>query len=455
MVNLNKDHMNELYSKIHDERQCVTSKSLCIDLGITRRDASQLLEAVPTSFNQGDECVYEVTRCVWKKTDGKSVASLRKCEVKASKSSERRTNPQGSIYSIALLTSQNGAASLQSGHAYTMTLLRDALLQQGASPAILCPDLACDCILPADEVRVQDTDESRRARIGGMTTAENGKNRSSIQAVKSVRSSKLATPSTTVIKPKKVNMTAASFFGTTNSKFVKKAESGKVVPKGSKKNDKINNKFERNERIAEENEEKVVTSTTRKSGKRASTKKRKEKDISKTVGNADDFVGDEDEDDDFVKEDEQRQRRNAVAARKSVRETAEKKTLKKPQRRIPPPEDDTDADTVADEMGHTVEGAMDTYAAPKTDGGQKGGSKRRKQVLEEKTSVDENGFLRTEVVPVWKEVPDVEEKKANPSRPHVRSGKTNAVGHTKAGVKKDGKMMKQQALFGFFKPKNK
>merc|ERR1719148_180610 len=90
-------------------------------------------------------------------------------------------------------------------------------------------------------------------------------------------------------------MTAASFFGTTNSKFVKKAESGKVVPKGSKKNDKINNKFERNERIAEENEEKVVTSTTRKSGKRASTKKRKEKDISKTVGNADDFVGDEDE----------------------------------------------------------------------------------------------------------------------------------------------------------------
>lgn len=79
MVDLNKDHMDELYSKIHDERQCVTSKSLCIDLGITRRNASQLLEAVLTSFNQDAECVYEVTRCVWKRTDGKSGGFPKNC----------------------------------------------------------------------------------------------------------------------------------------------------------------------------------------------------------------------------------------------------------------------------------------------------------------------------------------------------------------------------------------
>jgi len=444
MVDLNKDHMDELYSKIHDERQCVTSKSLCIDLGITRRNASQLLEAVLTSFNQDAECVYEVTRCVWKRTDGKSVARLRKRDVKASKS-EPRSNPQGSIYSIALLTSQNGAASFLSGHVYTMTLLRDALLQQGAPPAILCPDIACDCILPAEEVRVRDTGEPRRARIVGMATGENAKNKSAKPVVKSVRSSKVGASSTSVIRSKKVNMTAASFFGSTNSSSVKKAEGCKTVLNDTKKNVKISKKSENDEdRTTEEKEEKAVTRTKRKSGKRVSTKKRKEKDISKSVGNADDFVGDEDEDDDFIKEDEQRQRRNAVAARKSVRETAEKKPQKKPQRRIPPTDDNS-----ADEIEEMVEGAMDTYATPKTDGGQKVGAKQKKRVLEEKTTVDENGFLRTETVTVWKEMSDVEEKKANSSRPPSRS----AVGNKKAVVKKNVKNMKQQGLFGFFTAK--
>lgn len=73
--------MEELYSKIHDERKCVTTKSLSLEMGISRKEAASLLEAVPyyhlEQCEEGkekelDDIVYDVTRLVWvKKDDGK------------------------------------------------------------------------------------------------------------------------------------------------------------------------------------------------------------------------------------------------------------------------------------------------------------------------------------------------------------------------------------------------
>ena len=62
-----KQQLEELYSKIHDEHLCVSTKSLSLDMGITRTAAGKLLEALPYYHpeNQKEEDgVYEVTRCV-------------------------------------------------------------------------------------------------------------------------------------------------------------------------------------------------------------------------------------------------------------------------------------------------------------------------------------------------------------------------------------------------------
>ena len=67
--------MEELYSKIHDERQCVTCKSICLDLGVTRNVAVQMLEALPffKAVDKGDDPVsYEVIWCVARKVGSKS-----------------------------------------------------------------------------------------------------------------------------------------------------------------------------------------------------------------------------------------------------------------------------------------------------------------------------------------------------------------------------------------------
>ena len=63
--------MEELYSKIHDERKCITTKSLSLEMGITRSEAASLLEALPyfRQNEQTEETVYDVTRCVWRKVD--------------------------------------------------------------------------------------------------------------------------------------------------------------------------------------------------------------------------------------------------------------------------------------------------------------------------------------------------------------------------------------------------
>lgn len=444
MVNLNKDHMDELYSKIHDEHQCVTSKSLCVDLGITRRAASQLLEEVPNSFGQSTDYVYEVTRCVWKKMNGKSVARLRTCNVNTS-TSKPTTKSQGCIYSIALVTPQNGGASIKSGHAYTMTLLRDALLQQDALPAILCPNLACDCIISAEKIQVLDTGEPRRSRIIGMAKCEINEDKSMKPG--GGRKTSIRAHSSSLTKPKTVNMTAASFFATNKSSSVKISKDCKVETKISKKIVKKDSKPEDKERLAEKKERKVAVQGLKKTVILASDKKRK----SKVIGDADDFVGDEDEDDDFIEEDKERQRRNAVAARKSVQEANKKKTREKPQRRTHPREDN-----IGSEVECEVDGAMDAYASYKTDVGPKG-SKRRKKVLEEKTFQDEKGYFRTETVTVWKDVEDIDSNKSsnvNSSCPS-KTVETNASGQKKVGHKTKPKNMKQQGLFGYFTAKKK
>ena len=74
--------LEEIFSKIHDERKCVTTKSLALEMGIPRKKAASLLEAIPYYKPDGvgeyegegadGPFVYDVVRCVWKESkDGK------------------------------------------------------------------------------------------------------------------------------------------------------------------------------------------------------------------------------------------------------------------------------------------------------------------------------------------------------------------------------------------------
>jgi len=466
--------MNEIYSKIHDERRCVTSKSLCIDFGITRLAASQLLEAVPYYFDEED-CVYEVTRYIWNKLDcGKRVARLQKSQVHSSKS-EPSKKSKHFIYSITLSTTQNGSPSPYSGHIYTMTLLRDALLLKGATPAILHPKLACDSILPTEEVNVLTADMKRQIRISNTTSTNSDKTFTDV-----TKRCKLVTSTTNVTKTKKTT-TASSFFGTRTSAVIKKRNGGKKdTSEHLEEEKKISKKIDKNEGkamtsdVAEKEDIKYEEKKTKRrnaSNKRKEDKKvtdsvgdgeekktkrqkaaiqrKEDKKVTGSVGDADDFIGDEEEDDDFLTKDKERQQRNAIAARKLVRRNAEHKKQEIPQRRTQL-SGKNDTDQNKEEEEEVIQGAMDVYTA--SGGDEQKGAKRRKQVLEEKTYVDEDGFFRTETVAVWKEVDDKEELNGciNDSSVSTTNRDKNS-----SRIKNKKKNMKQQGLMGFFSAKKK
>ena len=80
--NFERMELEEIFSKIHDERKCVTTKSLALEMGISRKKAASLLEAIPYYKPDGEgqhqeagddgPIVYDVVRYVWKESrDGK------------------------------------------------------------------------------------------------------------------------------------------------------------------------------------------------------------------------------------------------------------------------------------------------------------------------------------------------------------------------------------------------
>jgi len=60
--------MDVLYSKVHDERQCVTVKTAAIELGVNRCVASKMIEDLPY-YNTHQPCTYEITRTLRIKDD--------------------------------------------------------------------------------------------------------------------------------------------------------------------------------------------------------------------------------------------------------------------------------------------------------------------------------------------------------------------------------------------------
>mmetsp|Transcript_1207 Transcript_1207/g.1696 ORF Transcript_1207/g.1696 Transcript_1207/m.1696 type:complete len:576 (-) Transcript_1207:72-1799(-) len=205
-------------------------------------------------------------------------------------------------------------------------------------------------------------------------------------------------------------------------------------------------------------------------------------------GNADDFVGDQDEDEEFLRQDKERKKRNATEERKKIRRqaVAQKKDIIN-QRSLNPVRMDTsnaneDKDRGDDklEMSQPTTGTMDAFTSStktkhppnnnndnENDKNQSSSTtttasgKKRKQVLEERTFVDENGYFKTETVTVYKEIDESNDK--DNSHSHTtgnNAGKNGDIPNTSKTStksfkqsKKNTSNMKQGSLMGFFAKK--
>ena len=159
----------------------------------------------------------------------------------------------------------------------------------------------------------------------------------------------------------------------------------------------------------------------------------------KKVGNADDFVGDVDDDEDEDDNDAMEVVRPSRKPRAGTRQPSS----------VKPAENDVSLEA-QDIKVAPVSGAMDAFAKKTTDENKQSGEqkrKRRRKKLETKTSMDARGYLHTETVEVWEEIPSDEDEKESSIVAHKLS-------HRSAPAKKKASVnMKQGSLKGFFTTK--
>lgn len=393
--------------------------------------------------------------CDWNWVAHMTVAKLRTNDETFGKGGRTATCTQkNKIHSIALKT-PNGASSTLAAHMQTMSLLSDH------QHAVLDPSLACDAIAPALEVEEVDRDTLRNQRVDNIYAGSLSGSGGAKPMAATWKENHQSTSSTkgrgrgrTVTTAKNKPTTAAAFFK--SEPAAKNSASKRPNTKPTKPAAAASNSKSTKAPKPVQKEKVAVPEPKR--------------------GNADDFVGDEDEDEDFLREEEERKKRQAKSEkkksdqRKLKEERSKQQVTRKPMPRDPldkeneadknmdidiTEDDDRGADDDDNSEGNgkeSVRGAMDAFATKKmkkeADPEPKG-RKRRKQVLEEKTFVDENGFFRTETVSVWKEIEEEDEEEAKakassslPKRPVSKS------------MPKNTKKMKQQGLMGFFDKKS-
>ena len=117
--------------------------------------------------------------------------------------------------------------------------------------------------------------------------------------------------------------------------------------------------------------------------------------------------------------------------------------------------DDGDADEE-----ETKTGAMDAFTQKKdkpahTAGStSSGGAKKRRKKTVEETTIDANGYMRTETITVWEDVSDEEvEVKAKPSGVAKKTVAPKAKGKSAVKTGKSGGPKKQAGLASFFAKK--
>jgi len=454
---------------------------------VTRSVARDVLEEV-VERSKGTATKYEVIRMIPKRGEDGKRTVMELVATDPSNGGDENNN-KGSIFSISICndaqdetvdmdeddvdengnvisnhlndTSAAAAGAIQvvsAAHEKALAVQRDMFTSgSNGGSAQLCSIFGADginanggsnsrCILPAPELCVENEEGIRvirREKRGRDVVVVGASYPSSTAAGKksnfgSKTSSAASKPSTTAKTKKGKATTAAAFFknASATSSKTKKAE-----PKKTKKEEEKENS-------------------------------RNKKAITASV---DDFVGDVDEDEEFLEEEKARKARVAKEARKEARELMNDEKAKKrntdgiesrrsnvaPKRQKhdeESKENDMDIDyddgDVEDEEKKT--GAMDAFtqkkdkSAPAAGGTNSGGVKKRRKKLVEETTVDANGYMRTETITVWEDVSDEEvEVKAKPAVAKAAAPKPKG----KSTVKKSGGSKKQAGLASFFAKK--
>jgi hypothetical protein len=458
-----------------------------LELTVTRSVARDVLEEV-VERSKGTATKYEVIRMIPKRGEDGKRTVMELVATDPSNGGDENNN-KGSIFSISICndaqdetvdmdeddvdengnvisnhlndTSAAAAGAIQvvsAAHEKALAVQRDMFTSgSNGGSAQLCSIFGADginanggsnsrCILPAPELCVENEEGIRvirREKRGRDVVVVGASYPSSTAAGKksnfgSKTSSAASKPSTTAKTKKGKATTAAAFFknASATSSKTKKAE-----PKKTKKEEEKENS-------------------------------RNKKAITASV---DDFVGDVDEDEEFLEEEKARKARVAKEARKEARELMNDEKAKKrntdgiesrrsnvaPKRQKhdeESKENDMDIDyddgDVEDEEKKT--GAMDAFtqkkdkSAPAAGGTNSGGVKKRRKKLVEETTVDANGYMRTETITVWEDVSDEEvEVKAKPAVAKAAAPKPKG----KSTVKKSGGSKKQAGLASFFAKK--
>lgn len=459
--------LEEIYEKLHQERQCVTSKFISLYFGVSRIVASDMLEALLRLHSERN-CSYEVTRCYWTQSkDKKSIAVLKKTRFEANLDSPHlmgggKSGILPKIFSVAVLSHDSKgeglemAASVKSGHDHAIGLLRntlhDANLGQAEDPSVLEPQLMCT-INPSFPVQKLDRKISRMIRVKSISV-DYIENQKKFPAKKAPISSSLSLSQKKTIAP-------VSFF--TPSKIIDKTSSSKLrSSKPTMKNEC--SKAEADEGLKSRRNDSVCKNKKEVTRGFSTEPFKLNLNDSLKKGNADDFVGDEDEDEEFLREEEERKRRNATSAQEVVQEVAKQESKIEATRLMQKRAPSTDYEMEMQKntknkkvkKDSIVVGAIDSFTCmsqnshrPDLSNERNNNSRKRKRILEEKTFVDENGYLQTETVHVWKDVSDTEENKQTKEQDEMvnRNMKSNTRNKMKV---RDTKKMKQQGLKGFF-----
>mmetsp|Transcript_624 Transcript_624/g.1078 ORF Transcript_624/g.1078 Transcript_624/m.1078 type:complete len:394 (-) Transcript_624:122-1303(-) len=373
----------QVKSWIESEQHCVTAQRISQTLNVSRRLGSQLLKEILETNRS-----HQVSACQQTQEGDAIVFRLR-----------TSTKPllDESVLSIFALSSLEATESVETAHERDMVQWREMVHEKTVQQTKFAT------IAPADEVEDAENVALMPSDIQGASGGQHAPPKPSVSVPHSGKSKQLA-------KPPKM-MTASSFFGSQANK--KKSQKDKTA-KTKKALEKI-----------PASSKPIISKSTlsRKENHKPNEMNRALPEPK--IGNADDFIADEEDSDDEM----------TTMKREPARLTKDKK-----RQLVAPP---------AESTSRAVRGSMDTFAKElskdlsKADP-QKRQKRRRKKLVEKTTMV--GGYLRTETVTVWEDIPTDEENEEEEKRKAMAK-------KIPAGKPRNSNNMKQKSLMGFFAKK--
>lgn len=433
----------EVESLLRDEKECVTVSRLMTRFQISRSEASRLLWNIYQDQHEHQTATSEApfyptvvssTSTETTTSNGDRVA----CTVFSFNST--KPDVEDFLYSLSPVSSadQNQQTGvLACCHEQSLAVWRDLLRERNVEKMRKCVRASQDMVLSleGDELNSLWARYLQRHDSPVIPTT----NISMVSSHDKVK--------------KSTTMSASAFFGTNSSKTTSTAAMSdkkhpeEVLSRPPTKNQLQQPFAKKTDSVSQEKEN---------DKNKLQLLKDKTTETSKTVGNADDFVGDMDDDDeDEEEEDDAVHVKQQQSTRKQ--EPPEKKKTKTVHHQSNIDKSKTgevvDADISTDSAVTTTNKKESYTSKMEVEENIKSESPkrrpRRKQLME-KTTVDASGYLHTEIQEVWVDIPSDEEKDT-PSI-SLQMAKKKMESHTKRKLNNNAApKMKQGSLTAFFK----